>query len=430
MRLFKSKYWDKDGKRRTISKWYVEFYDHTRKMRRLAAFANKSASQEFGRNIERLVACRVSGAELDPTMSRWVENLPGHVRERLTKVGLLDSRREAASKFLEKHVEDYEASLIANGRVERYINITVSRVRSILDGCRFRCWSDISPDAVNHYLAELRDGGNGFSIETSNQYLRAIKQFCRWMVRNGRASVSPVAHMQGLNNRTDRRRERRALSPDECSRLIEAARKGPVRYSMPGPERALLYRLALETGLRASELRSLTKASFNLDAAPPTVTVKAAHSKHRREDTLPLRPGLVRELRVYLALKKPENRLFNAPGSPKTTWRTSRMMKADLETAGIPYVDGVGKVADFHSLRHTFISNLVASGVHPKVAQTLARHSSITLTMDHYTHVAIGSLVSALGTLPDFSASEAGANAEVMPATGTNGLSARPARRK
>ena len=55
---------------------------------------------------------------------------------------------------------------------------------------------------------------------------------------------------------------------------------------------------------------------------------------------------------------------------------------------------------DFHSLRHTFISNLADSGVHPKVAQTLARHSTITLTMDRYTHANHEQLAETLGRLP------------------------------
>jgi hypothetical protein len=38
----------------------------------------------------------------------------------------------------------------------------------------------------------------------------------------------------------------------------------------------MLYRLALTTGLRASELASLTKRSFDLDSTPPTVAVEAA----------------------------------------------------------------------------------------------------------------------------------------------------------
>ncbi|MGL6194444.1 MAG: hypothetical protein ACRC2T_06430, partial [Thermoguttaceae bacterium] len=44
------------------------------------------------------------------------------------------------------------------------------------------------------------------------------------------------------------------------------------------------------------------------------------------------------------------------------------------------YCNGKGKYADFHGLRHTFISNLGKAGVSPKTAQVLARHSTIELT--------------------------------------------------
>ena len=50
-------------------------------------------------------------------------------------------------------------------------------------------------------------------------------------------------------------------------------------------------------------------------------------------------------------------------------------------------VDGCG--CDFHGLRHSFISNLAAGGVHPKVAQQLARYSTITLTTDCYSHLGL-----------------------------------------
>ena len=43
---------------------------------------------------------------------------------------------------------------------------------------------------------------------------------------------------------------------------------------------------------------------------------------------------------------------------------------------------------------------LAQAGVHPKTAQELARHSTITLTMDHYTHVSLYDLGAAVGTLP------------------------------
>ena len=90
--------------------------------------------------------------------------------------------------------------------------------------------------------------------------------------------------------RTDRRHDRRALSVEELRRLIQAAQDGPVRFGISGAERAIVYRLAVESGLRANELRSLTCGSFDLDADEPSVTVEAAYSKRRREDQLPLRP--------------------------------------------------------------------------------------------------------------------------------------------
>lgn len=65
------------------------------------------------------------------------------------------------------------------------------------------------------------------------------------------------------------------------------------------------------------------------------------------------------------------------------TWaeRSAKMLRADLVAAGIPVVTPDG-VADFHALRHTLCTRLAKSGTSPKEAQMLARHSSITLTMD------------------------------------------------
>ncbi len=112
------------------------------------------------------------------------------------------------------------------------------------------------------------------------------------------------------------------------------------------------------------------------------------------------------------AVAKPE-RLF--PG----TWakRAFQMLRNDLDAARIPYVTDAG-VADFHSLRHTFISNLATGGVHPKVAQQLARHSTITLTMDRYTHLGLIDIAAGLSALPTIVTSDANQSR----ATGTTDL--------
>ena len=53
----------------------------------------------------------------------------------------------------------------------------------------------------------------------------------------------------------------------------------------------------------------------------------------------------------------------------------------------LAYRNHAGLYADFHSIRHTFITNLCKADVSPKTAQMLARHSDIRLTMEVYTHV-------------------------------------------
>ena len=87
------------------------------------------------------------------------------------------------------------------------------------------------------------------------------------MVQDNRASESPVAHLKGLNVKTDRRHDRRPLEVDEVRRLLEATRACRKRYGMTGPERAMVYRLAVETGLRANELRTLKNHPLILTVA-------------------------------------------------------------------------------------------------------------------------------------------------------------------
>ena len=415
-RVFKATY-TKGGETKESAKWYVEFRDHLHTVRRLAGFTSKSATDELGRNLAKLVEYhKATGGQVDPSLSRWLAGLPTGMREKLVEIGLLDAGRVAASKLLADHVTDWTESLAAKSTTEKQIALLTSRVNRVLNGCGFRYFADIAATKVQALLSDLRAGTDkkrGCSVQTSNFYLTATKQFCRWMVRHGRAATNPVDHLEPLNARLDRRHDRRALTVDEVKRLLTNTFNATERGGMSGPERRLFYLLALETGLRANELRSLSRASFDLSPDEPTVTVNAAYSKRRRNDTLPLRPALADELRHNLASKLPAATAFNVPGNPTFT----RMFRHDVDAAGIEYRDQDGRVVDFHALRHTFITNLARSGVHPKAAQTLARHSTITLTMDKYSHTAIGEQAEALKGLPDLTGPAANLNRK----TGTDG---------
>lgn len=414
------------GKGRGKSKKFYSVWDDARGQRHsVALFTSRKASKEAADNIQELIDLRAAKATLPADLSRWVEGMDPDMRDRLAKCGVIDAGIAAAGKPLAEHLDDWRAALLAKGNGERHAELVVSRCRKAFDGCKFVYWTDLVASTLMSHLSDLRKDRTltkektirGISAQTFNFYLQACRQFCRWMVRESRANQSPLTHLQGLNVKTDRRHDRRALLADELCRLLNAAHVGPERYGISGAGRAMLYRVAVETGLRAGELRSLTRASFILDGDEPSVTISAAYAKNRRQDTLPLRPTTAGMLEDFLSGKLPAAVAFNVPDRTAV----ARMFRADLEAARekwlseaptpeerakreqsnfLRYVDDAGHYADFHSLRHTFISNLATGGVHPKTAQQLARHSTIGLTMDRYSHTLRGQLADALDVLP------------------------------
>src|SRR5262249_50656143 len=145
-----------------------------------------------------------------------------------------------------------------------------------------------------------------------------------------RSSEHCLAHLSTSNAETDRRHRRRALTEAEATQLIQATEAGATFKGLSGPDRAVLYALALGTGFRRNELKSLTPERFDLDSDPPTATVLACYSKNGREAVQPLSDALAARLRPWLTTKPPGKPLFGSMSN-----RTAEMLEADLKAAGI-----------------------------------------------------------------------------------------------
>jgi integrase len=204
----------------------------------------------------------------------------------------------------------------------------------------------------------------------------------------------------GFDPKNDRRHARREVAPDELSRLIDTTRADPGRLRrLTGAERAMLYLTAFATGYRAGELAELTPENFELDGDAPAVVLPARFTKNKKRARQPVPPGLAAQLREFLA-GRPKGRLV-WPGS----WsdKPVKLLRHDLDRAGVPYcvatIDGP-RYADFHALRHTYLSALAAAGVGPKELQELARHSDPQLTLGVYTHARPEALGEAVARLP------------------------------
>jgi len=184
------------------------------------------------------------------------------------------------------------------------------------------------------------------------------------------------------------------------------------------PVEGQLVGVAVAAGVRLEPRQIIARLDVDdpvVRAEPPTVTVEAAYSKHRREDVQPIRRDLAAILGPWLKGKQPGKPVFKMPDKPvkliradltaaREAWlkeAPSEKVRKEREKASfLKYRDAAGRVADFHALRHTYISRLVRSGANIKVAQELARHSTPTLTLGRYAHVQLVDQTRALDALP------------------------------
>ncbi len=294
---------------------------------------------------------------------------------------------------MEEHLAAFERSL--GNATPKHANLTMTRVRRVVEGCRLRSIAGIEREAVEAFLRQLR-ADEDLGARTYNHYVQAFDAFCKWLVASKRLAANPLAGLERLNAEVDVRHKRRALAPEEVARLVESARSsGETIQGYTGEERARIYLFRYMTGLRRLEMASLTPSSFALDGDRPTVTVEAACSKHRHKDVLPLHPELVRMLRGWTEGRGPDEPLFPRIARRKT-WL---MVKKDLERVGIPYETREG-VADFHAAgRHSHVTGLLRHGATLTEARELARHSDVRMTMK-YIHIGLEDQARALAALP------------------------------
>jgi len=367
---------------------------------------------------------------LTPSMSRRNSPSPGSppvnptVPFPNTVFANLPSKWKRANGIrIAQHITDFEKHQKSKNNTPFYVREIVNKVKRFTKHCKWRNISQIKPDDVEDFLLNLREKEE-LSIQTSNHYLRGLKTFVNRLVSRRRLNFDPLIDVKPLNAQTDRRHDRRALSTAELERLIDAAESGPPAWGLTGPDRAMLYILAAYTGFRKSELGSLTLRSFRLDSEPCTVTIQAAYSKRRREDSQIMHPDLVAKFKEWLSHKNvaPNEILFPISrktcgterdgaafltfdlSAARTFWiaeaETEAEEKRRLASDFLTYKNFDGKFADFHSLRHTFISNLGRAKVSLKAAQMLARHSDISLTMRIYTHIEEEDQIKAINSLP------------------------------
>ena len=427
MRIYREK---RDGK--YADNWSIMLRDHTGVRRKFAAFRDKDATRTFGGKLEKLIDFRRAGRQLDNDLTEWLGSLPTKIISRLATHNVVDRFENHTLKPLmiaqsitpkfskyetlevtSGHLADYRRHLEAKERNSHHIHDTITNCAKIIRNRGWTCAGEVSTPGIEAYLSDMREGGA--SARWTNSALVAIKSFINWMIREERMPNNPAKRIDKYNENKDRRRKRRPLSSREISDLISAAVSGKYHHGLEGNERALIYRLALTTGLRYNEIFTLGVNDFSLANRPPSVSIRAENEKSGRGETLPLPKDLAADLVEYfiksdgadnsqisLFAEIISNRKLAFPGMQPD--KGADMLHRDLDAAGINWRSNEqGETVDFHSLRHTFGTMLAKRGVHPKVAQDLMRHSTINLTMNLYTHTILDDRAKATEGLLDLS---------------------------
>lgn len=280
----------KDGRRRKSTRYHVHIKVRG-EWRRLPAFALRGPSETLGRRIEKLAALRAAGEAPDEELAGWLEGIDAELAEKLRGWGLLAEHRvRAIAEPLEDHARDYRDYLLAKGDVKDHVRTQYTRILKVLRGTSAKLWPELNSGAIERWLAGQRE--SGMSTRTSNFHAAVMRSFCRWMVDDGRAGTTPLRRLKGVPV-TDEE-ERGAFTVEQVQKLIDVtAKSAKVRSTMDGMTRARLYMLAVESGLRAGAIASLTRDSFRFtDDGGAVVTVEAGQQKNRRKHRVPLRPSL------------------------------------------------------------------------------------------------------------------------------------------
>ena len=292
--------------------------------------------------------------------------------------------RDAADDHLRGRpgLTGYRQWLEAKGRTKRHVGQTVERIGRVLKAAKINTLADLDSAKIARAIRSAKSGA--VSNATFNAYVRACRAFSTWLWRRKRLRDDVLRDLELADAAVGRTLFRRELTDAELEKIIaEAEKSDSVKIGRKRKVkqrrlsgRAWAYRIAVETGFRASEIASLRRESFDLDTSPPTVTVEAAYSKRRRRDTQPVSRAFAEMLRPWLATMPHGEPLF----AGHTRWGAA--IKVDAKAAGVPLKTTKGTL-DFHALRHTYASR-IAAVADAKTGQSLTRHASADLYLTVY----------------------------------------------
>jgi integrase/recombinase XerD len=228
----------------------------------------------------------------------------------------------------------------------------------------------IDAGLVSGFLAHL-ENGRGNTARTRNARLAALRSFFKFAALHHPEHAATIARVLAIPAKKHGRTSVSYLTAGEVKALLTA----PDTTTWHGRRDHALLALAVQTGLRSSELTGLTHGDVQTGTGP---TVRS-HGKGRKDRVTPLTTNVAAMLRNWLR-EQPAD-----PGDPLFPTRTGRQLSSDAvqdlvrrhaATAAADCPSIQDKNVTPHTLRHSAAMALLQAGVDPVTIALWMGHES------------------------------------------------------
>lgn len=235
-------------------------------------------------------------------------------------------------------------------------------------------FDDLDAPLIGGFLDHLEHDRKN-SVRTRNARLAAIRSLFRYAALRHPEHAATIERVLAIPPKRFERRLVTYLTEE----AIEALLAAPDRTTWVGRRDTALFGLAVQTGLRASELIGLRCSNVHLGSGAHV----SCNGKGRKERITPLTTSTVAVMRAWLDERK------GLPGDPLFPTRTGRSLSRDaLEHRLAAYVEDAAaacpslnrKRVTMHVLRHSAAMRLLQAGIDTSVIALWLGHEQIETT--------------------------------------------------
>lgn len=287
----------------------------------------------------------------------------------------LKDEKVTVAAFMTRYMEEVAAHTLKPGTLKSYDHWVNAHIIPEIGRIKLAA---LRPEHLQRLYAKKLD--EGLSKRTVQYMHSIIRRILNQAVRWGVISINPT---NMVTPPKPEKQEFTTLSADQAKTFIESVEDGRWRT---------IYVVAILTGLRKSEILGLRWEDVDFKRSQLSINniiyevsghiYSGSPKTDSSRRTIAMPNYVAQSLQAYQEITHETHGLIftTSTGKPISQRNLTRHFHGALEKAGLPRIR-------FHDLRHTAATLLLKENVHPKVVQEMLGHSSISLTLDTYSHV-------------------------------------------